>query len=492
MNCGRRFGKDILCIDLILWPALEGKEVAWFQPSYKSLLEVWRCLKRVLRPVTVASSEQDKRIELVSGGIIDFWSLDGDPEACRGRKYKRVVINEAAKARYLEVAWTMAIRPTLTDYQGDAIFPSTPRGRDYYWQLFQRGVKGSDTYDPSWRSWQKPTIENTKIPGLAEEIEAAKRDMPTDIFNQEYMATFLDVGGRFFDEWEPERRFTDFDEASGEFCERVEDWHTCVPFVVPTHWEKWASVDYGTTPTLRTFAVVLFTMDEHGAIYAIDEIYEAGLESPEQVDAVLAMLERNHLASPVDPLKRSASVGKWHVSPRLTSMPMDPGFGYTSTFPPEPTGHSLAKIAERQGKYPSQYYLAAGLPVRRATTDRVAGWREVKTLMHGCRIVKDESGEETAVPLIRVFRGCCSNLIRTIPLMVRSQIRPEDIEGADLEGGEKKQEDHLPTALRLGVMTRKHPAVKPKQPAESAPPPPGQPDLRPEWLKRGPKKRRQL
>ena len=58
---------------------------------------------------------------MITGGIIDMWSLD-DGNSGRGRKYKRVVIDECEKAPKLEIAWQGVIRATLTDYIGDCWF----------------------------------------------------------------------------------------------------------------------------------------------------------------------------------------------------------------------------------------------------------------------------------------------------------------------------------------------------------------------------------
>src|SRR3712207_5016113 len=74
--CGRRFGKSTLGIDRLVRPALDGKPAAWFSPSYPMLSEIWRDVRRVLAPVTADRSEQEKRIGLITGGIIRFWSLD--------------------------------------------------------------------------------------------------------------------------------------------------------------------------------------------------------------------------------------------------------------------------------------------------------------------------------------------------------------------------------------------------------------------------------
>src|SRR3954469_6633373 len=86
VDCGRRFGKTLIGTSLELEPALEGYPVGWFAPSYKYLIEVWREVIRLLRPVISEKNAQEKRVQLVTGGVIDFWSLE-DPDAGRSRKY---------------------------------------------------------------------------------------------------------------------------------------------------------------------------------------------------------------------------------------------------------------------------------------------------------------------------------------------------------------------------------------------------------------------
>jgi len=58
--------------------------------------------------------------------FLEFWSLD-NPHAGRSRKYKRVVLDEAAFVKDLWEAWNNSIRPTLTDLIGDGWVMSTPR-----------------------------------------------------------------------------------------------------------------------------------------------------------------------------------------------------------------------------------------------------------------------------------------------------------------------------------------------------------------------------
>lgn len=192
LDCGRRWGKTTFGIDRAISPDVLRYPVGWFSPTYKMLLEVWRESERILRPITTRRSAQDHRIEFVTGGLLEFWSLD-NPDAGRGRKYARAIIDEAAMIRFLMEAWTASIRPTLTDLKGDAWFLSTPKGRNGFWQLYQMGL---DPQEAEWMCWQMPTVTNPHIDPV--EIESARRMLPERIFAQEYLAEFLeDAGGVF-------------------------------------------------------------------------------------------------------------------------------------------------------------------------------------------------------------------------------------------------------------------------------------------------------
>lgn len=191
VSAGRRFGKTLLsCLWLALAPggAIAGKPVAFFAPTYKLLLDVWSDMERTLKPVTRKANKTEMRIELITGGKIDFWTLE-DADAGRGRKYQRLVVDEAAHARYLQEAWERAIAPTLTDYRGAAWFISTPNGLNFFHELFKRGA---DPAYPDWESFHMPTRVNPHIP--PDEIERARADLPALVFAQEYLAEFVTFG----------------------------------------------------------------------------------------------------------------------------------------------------------------------------------------------------------------------------------------------------------------------------------------------------------
>ncbi len=183
LNCGRRWGKSKLSINLLCETALQGLPAGYFAPTYKLLEGTFKECLTALEQV-VKRKHDNQFIEIMTGGVIEFWSLD-NPNAGRSRKYKTAIIDEAAFVKDLWTAWTQSIRPTLTDLKGDAWFLSTPKGKNDFYKLFMRG--GSE---PNWASWKMPTSSNPFID--ISEIWDAQKDLPELAFSQEYLAEFND------------------------------------------------------------------------------------------------------------------------------------------------------------------------------------------------------------------------------------------------------------------------------------------------------------
>ncbi len=189
IDCGRRFGKNIMLQDAAVTTALSDRlPVGWGAPTYKMLLDDWKSLVNILAPVTTRRSEQEKQLQLISGGVIEFFSLDG-PDAIRGKKFKRFIVNEAAFVPNLLDIFNLVIRPTLIDYRGEADFAGTPKGMNGFWQLF-------NITDPDWQHWQMSSYSNPHIPHS--ELDALKSTMLERAFQQEIMAQFLEDGGGVF------------------------------------------------------------------------------------------------------------------------------------------------------------------------------------------------------------------------------------------------------------------------------------------------------
>lgn len=182
--CGRRWGKTTFFQELAIHPALLGHPVGWFAPSYKLLLEAWRVIELTVQPILKRSNVKDRRMELITGGTIEFWTLE-DSDAGRSRKYKRIIIDEAGLVRRLLDVWHQALRPTLADLVGDAYIGGTPKGRNDFWELWQRGHSQG-----TWHSYHAPTENNPHI--APDEIAAMRESMPALVAAQELDAEFTE------------------------------------------------------------------------------------------------------------------------------------------------------------------------------------------------------------------------------------------------------------------------------------------------------------
>lgn len=192
LMCGRRWGKTKYGVRRAAIIALNGGSVGWFAPTYKIAGEAWRELVSRLGPGALRIHQDDKRIELKGGGTVEVWTMDA-PDPARGRRYHFVVIDEAGIVKGLLGIWQAAVRPTLTDFRGKALFLGTPKGRSgEYARLFANAERGED----GWGAIRAETLDNPWID--PEEIELARKELPEEIFNQEYRGIPADDGGNPF------------------------------------------------------------------------------------------------------------------------------------------------------------------------------------------------------------------------------------------------------------------------------------------------------
>lgn len=189
VDAGRRWGKTRLGVNECLDVAAQGGRAWWVSPSYKTSEVGWRPLRRIGARIGAEVRKVDRQINLANGGSVTVRSAD-NPESLVGEGLDFVVMDECSLTK--EQAWFESLRPALSDRQGRALFIGTPKGRNWFWRLWNRGQAGEE----GWASWQFPTSTNPYIP--PGEIEAAKRDLPERIFLQEYMAEFLEDAGTVF------------------------------------------------------------------------------------------------------------------------------------------------------------------------------------------------------------------------------------------------------------------------------------------------------
>ena len=188
LAAGRRWGKTRLGVTECLRVGLDGGRAWWIAPTYAMAMEGWRPLERIAEDIPGADIRRsDHSVRLPGGGLIEVRSAE-HPQRLRGAGLDFLVVDEAAYVK--AEAWDQALRPALSDRKGKALFISTPKGLDsWFWDLF-------NTERDGWASFTYPTIANPNIDPA--EVEAARAELGTLVFSQEYRAEFVSLGGTLF------------------------------------------------------------------------------------------------------------------------------------------------------------------------------------------------------------------------------------------------------------------------------------------------------
>lgn len=189
VDAGRRWRKSSLGATACIACAAQGKRAWWVGPTFPVAMIGWRMIHGLAVQVPgVEVNKSELRVTFPSGGWVQVKSAD-NPDSLRGEGLDLAVLDECAVMK--EEAWTASIRPALSDRKGGALFISTPRGHNWFWRIYQRGLQGGE-----WQSWKFPTASNPHIDPA--EIEAARQSLPERIFAQEYLADFIEDSGGVF------------------------------------------------------------------------------------------------------------------------------------------------------------------------------------------------------------------------------------------------------------------------------------------------------
>lgn len=193
VSAGRRFGKSFLSMnEMAKFARFPNKRVMYLAVTHRQAKTViWDDLKAQLleRNWVKKINESDMQIWLVNGSTITVRSAE-TKDALRGGKYDFLVLDEVADMD--KDVWFSILRPTLSDRRGHALFIGTPKGMgNWFFDLWSNAKTQAD-----WASWQFTTISGGNVP--PEEIEAARRDLDSKTFEQEYEALFVTHSSRCF------------------------------------------------------------------------------------------------------------------------------------------------------------------------------------------------------------------------------------------------------------------------------------------------------
>lgn len=182
----RRCGKTVACINDLIRQAVTCQKpngrFAYVAPYYNQAKDVaWTYLKQYAAPVMAGSpNESELRIPLIGGHQIRLYGAD-NPDRLRGLYLDGVILDEYADMH--PGMWGEVIRPLLADRMGTATFIGTPKGRNAFFDMFERART-----EPDWCRFHLPASETQIIP--QGELDAAKREMTPEQYAQEFECSF--------------------------------------------------------------------------------------------------------------------------------------------------------------------------------------------------------------------------------------------------------------------------------------------------------------
>lgn len=202
--CGRRWGKTTFIVILVMMQVAMNLQMGWGRDIALIFLSdgnstpVWNRLKHLGEEIATAKDEATRTLRINDSFNIEFWSVEAivKNETIRGRAYCLMVVDEAGVVNGLKAMWQALLFPTLTDYQGSAVFCGTPQGFNDFYDFFQleKGEKMSK-YWKSFTAWSKDN------PHFSEEEWELAKDMygeDSDYFKQEFKAEFVSNAAMLF------------------------------------------------------------------------------------------------------------------------------------------------------------------------------------------------------------------------------------------------------------------------------------------------------
>lgn len=197
---GRRMGKTVLAGLMAVGGSsyfsgglLDGKRVILSSTSQDQADTFWDYITTWLVPLTTTKQvykNEVKRVLKFGEGYLQVKTARY-PDALRSGHADLVVLDECA---YLDAdAWRKVVAPMLTDTDGTAVFISTPKRRNWFFELYQQALTDETG---RWAAWNFPTTENPHLSQSA--LDALIADMTEEDYQQEILAQFLEGQGAVF------------------------------------------------------------------------------------------------------------------------------------------------------------------------------------------------------------------------------------------------------------------------------------------------------
>lgn len=372
-------------------------------------------------------NKSEKTFTFANGSTIKFGycNNDKDLDQYQGAEYDVIFLDEATQLQELWIKKITACVRGVNDFPKRIYYTCNPGGAShgYIKRLFIDKQYEDGEVPEDYCFIQALVTDNKALmesqPDYIKQLEA----LPPKLREAWLYGRWDIFEGQFFEDFRPTPDIDLCTKAGITVEEALEQrrfTHVIEPFEPPRGWNIMRSYDFGYN---KPFSLGYWAVDYDGTLYRIMEMYgctqtpDEGVKwSPDEQFRRIRDFEREH---------------PWLKNRKIVDSVADPAIWDSSR------GESIAETAAQYG-----IYFTPG------DNERIPGWMQVHY-----RLQFDKNG----YPRMYVFNNCKA-FIRTMPLMMYSETKPEDIDTT--------LEDHCPDEVRYMCMSR---PIKPIVPIERKP-----------------------
>ena len=161
---------------------LPNSRYAFLSPTFKQgKATAWDYIKTYAGKIPGTKfNESELRCDLPNGARITILGAEND-QALRGIFLDGCVFDETQSIK--PTIFPEIIRPALADRKGWCVFIGTPKGRNYFCELYENALENKDWYACVFKASQTKILDE-------EELKAAADVMSADLYSQEFECSF--------------------------------------------------------------------------------------------------------------------------------------------------------------------------------------------------------------------------------------------------------------------------------------------------------------
>lgn len=177
--CHRRFGKTVFCINEIIKRAMTNTkrrpQYAYIAPTMKQAKVIaWDYLKHYTGNIPhMKYNESELKCEFPNGAKVYILGAE-NPDSLRGLYLDGAVLDEVAQMP--QSIWGQVLRPALADREGWAIFIGTPKGQNYFYELYNRAKVTEGWFNKVYKASQTNILPDSELRALRAETSEEEYD----------------------------------------------------------------------------------------------------------------------------------------------------------------------------------------------------------------------------------------------------------------------------------------------------------------------------